>query len=78
MALQSIGSIVCGQYCIYYLALRILGKVGRASVMKLLNRNTPFVNDNYVNEFVRTHFNVKVDAYSVDVLIQLCKPFFME
>jgi hypothetical protein len=76
--LQAVGSIVCGQYCLYYLTRRILCDESLYSIVKkLLGVNGPFIRDNYVNEYVRKYYKIVQTAYTVHVFIQLCKPFIM-
>lgn len=76
--LQAVGSIVCGQYCLYYLTRRILCDESLYSIVKkLLGVHGPFIRDNYVNEYVRKYYKIVQTAYTVHVFIQLCKPFIM-
>jgi hypothetical protein len=52
-ALQGLSSTVCGQHCIFYLRMRLMGR-SFSDVLNFLARNNPALNDSLVDIYKRT------------------------
>lgn len=74
MPLQALASIVCGQYCIFYLLMRMVGW-SDSKIVATLTKNTAFVTDNFVNQFITKRCNISTKVYSLGVLNQICQAF---
>ncbi len=69
--LQSDGSNVCGQYCLFYLMLRLRGKTMKDVLLQF--RDYPN-NDYYMYEFFEKTFPCCVSSYYPCIVNQSCKP----
>ena len=67
LVLQSPFSVVCGQYCIYFLLKRAKG-VPYRKILASFDPKDPEGNDFAVNEFIETHFDIDLSVYDFDYL----------
>jgi len=61
-------SVVCGQYCIYYLYKRSFMK-SMYEVLKPFKLDDQLYNDFYVNDFIEKHFNVDLKVFDMKFII---------
>lgn len=64
--LQTLGSSVCGQYCLFYLHERSRGH-SMSDILHVFDEDT-LHNDSWVNDWVKTHFQVDLDVFDSDFL----------
>jgi hypothetical protein len=65
-------SSTCGHYCLYYLCHRVRGKSMKNIVNDFCTDYS--LNDLYIAEYVRQHFNIDVKAFDLKFLVdQICK-----
>jgi len=63
--LQQPLSDVCGQFCVFFLYHRMHG-MSYNRILLSFNPNNPPYNDNLVNDFVETTYNVDFDIFDYD------------
>lgn len=72
--LQQFFSAVCGQHCIYYICCKARGM--KMSDIVNTYASDCELNDELVNQFVETRFNVDLNVYDYEFLAkQICREF---
>lgn len=66
--IQNTLSSVCGQYCIYFIYCKSIGK-SLNSIVNSFGKNK-LLNDEYVNSVVETIFNVNLPIYNISFMIR--------
>ena len=65
-------SSVCGQYCIFYIIHRVKD-IAMQKIVNVFDSQDLVDNDNTVTEFINENFNVDLETYDVDfILNQIC------
>ena len=65
--LQEPLSTTCGQYCLFYLLARIHGYTFEHFI-SLFDINLPQLNDEFVNDFITSTFDVELKIYDYDFI----------
>lgn len=73
--IQAAGSVVCGQYCIFFCHMRLHRRLPISTITQLLRKYNSFVTDNMINEYIRAHFRISTTAYDPSIINQICSAF---